>query len=94
MNPNVDSSIVCPWCSVRFHIDQNAGFIVDCPTCGARLVTELNAYGQRVLKMGPCKCCIRWYKNAPNYGLNATEWICDRSHPADDTCNLFIGVRE
>lgn len=44
--------------------------------------------------MGHCKDCIRWYKNAPDYGLNVTEWICDKSHLADDTCNLFIGVRE
>lgn len=94
MNPNEDPTFLCPHCSVRFNIDQNSGMILDCPTCGARIETKLNAHGQRVLKMGRCKDCIRWYKNAPDYGLNVTEWICDRSHPADGTCNLFIGVRE
>lgn len=34
MNPNEDSSKVCPECSVRFHIDQNAGRLQYCPTCG------------------------------------------------------------
>lgn len=94
MNPNVDSTFLCPHCSVRFHIDQNSGMILDCPTCGSRIETELNAYGHRKLKNGCCKDCIRWYKNAPDYGLNVTEWICDKSHPADGTCNLFIGVRK
>lgn len=46
MNPNVDSSILCPFCAVRFHLDQNAGLIVDCPTCGARL--QINDIGGRL----------------------------------------------
>lgn len=44
--------------------------------------------------MGHCKDCIRWYKNAPDYGLGVTEWICDRSHPADGSCTQFIEVSE
>lgn len=44
--------------------------------------------------MGHCKDCIRWYKNAPDYGLGVTEWICDRSHPADGSCTQFIEVRK
>lgn len=37
MNPNCDSTYLCPWCNVRFTIDQNGGRFQDCPTCGARL---------------------------------------------------------
>lgn len=44
MNPNIDSTILCPFCSVRFHRDQNAGWIVDCPTCGARLQLAKDVY--------------------------------------------------
>lgn len=41
MNPNNDPTYLCPWCAVRFTIDQNAGIVQHCPTCGALLdVTE------------------------------------------------------
>ena len=34
MNPNQESSTVCPECSVRFHVDPNGGFLQYCPICG------------------------------------------------------------
>lgn len=37
MNPNEDPTTVCPYCAVRFTINQNAGVLQDCPTCGARI---------------------------------------------------------
>lgn len=43
---------------------------------------------------GTCKTCKRWYLNAPDYGLNITEWICDRSHKADDVCDCYLGMDE
>ena len=43
---------------------------------------------------GTCMDCKRWYLNAPNYGLDVTEWICDRSHPADDTCDCYLEVEK
>lgn len=43
---------------------------------------------------GTCKNCIRWYLNAPNYGLDITEWICGKDHPKDGTCDCYLGVDE
>lgn len=40
MNPNTDPTFLCPYCAVRFNIDQNGGYLQYCPTCGALLEVE------------------------------------------------------
>ena len=76
----------CDWLENRVLGNGKTGMDC-CRTCQKKILKEATV-------MGHCKDCIRWYKNAPDYGLNVTEWICDRSHPADGTCSLFVGVME
>lgn len=56
MNPNENPTCLCPYCSVRFTVDQNGGDLQHCPTCGALLYTRIK-----------CDNC-RWYRELSGHG--------------------------
>lgn len=90
----------CPRCHSRPHIvylGLNFGY-VECIQCEKRTddmqIDDAIEQWNRKVKNGTCESCKRWYLNAPDYGLNITEWICGKDHPKDDKCNCYLGVEE